>query len=97
MKNILFAIALSSTLITAVASAQNNRPETVGFKIEEVEGTPFQALGLKKGDILVSINGRPFTPTKETLAFLESLRTKNKFTIEFERDGKRQTTDVDVK
>jgi regulator of sigma E protease len=53
-------------------------------------GMPAQKVGLKKGDILLSVNGQPVQSIQTFKDLIEGSQGKP-VVVEFERDGKRQT------
>jgi serine protease Do len=68
-----------------------------GVVINSVEdGSPAQRAGLKRGDVVVSVNGKPIHTGDELVAIVSDTEVGVKLNIEYLRDGKRQTGAVEV-
>ena len=57
-------------------------------------GSPAYIAGLDKGDMIVSINGKPFPNGKQFDAFIKEFKVGDALEIAFERFGERKTTTV---
>lgn len=57
-------------------------------------GSPAYSAGLDKGDLIVSINGKPFPSGKQFDAFIKEFKVGDALEIVFERFGERKTTTV---
>ena len=69
-----------------------------GFKIFSIRsGSVFEKIGLKNGDILVSVNGSRLNNLSVAMNLLEQLRRKKHFTIDLKRGGSSRTLDYAVK
>ncbi|MEM7402547.1 MAG: type II secretion system protein GspC [Myxococcota bacterium] len=69
-----------------------------GFKIFSIRpGSIFDKIGLKNGDILVSVNGNRLDNLTVAMGLLEQLRRKKHFTVDVKRGGATRTLDYAVK
>jgi hypothetical protein len=67
----------------------------VGVKLTGVrEGSPAQKAGLKAGDVVVELDGKPVKNVDEYLKALEGLKVDTATTIKVQRDGKEETIAV---
>jgi pimeloyl-ACP methyl ester carboxylesterase len=65
-------------------------PDTSGALVSDViPGSTAQAAGLKKGDILLQIDGRQIHTPAEAVAYVGSRQSNTKFTYDFIRNKKR--------
>lgn len=70
----------------------------VGFKVFSIRaGSVFERIGLKNGDILVSVNGSRLNNLSVAMSLLDQLRRKKHFTIDLKRGGSSRTLDYAVK
>lgn len=70
----------------------------VGFKVFSIRaGSVFEKIGLKNGDILVSVNGNRLNNLSVAMGLLDQLRRKKHFTIDLKRAGASRTLDYAVK
>ena len=60
------------------------------------EGTPAATAGLRSGDIIVSINGRPIRNSMELRTAVGLLRVGETVRIEYRRDGRLQTATAQI-
>ncbi len=68
-----------------------------GIVIENVQAdSPADHAGLKRGDVILSVNGQPVHSGDELVAIVSDTNVGKKLHVEFLRDGKRATTDVEV-
>lgn len=66
-----------------------------GVKLADVhDGSPAQKAGLKAGDIVVELAGKPVKNANDYLAALEALKVGEETTLKFQRDGKTETVKV---
>jgi general secretion pathway protein C len=64
----------------------------IGYKIFAIkEGSIYEKIGLREGDILFSINGLRVDSPEKALQLFQQLRSENRFQIEIERNGQRMT------
>ena len=65
--------------------------ETVGFKFRYVKpGSLLYKYGLRSGDLILSVNGRPIRTVEEAFKIYNILRNENLVQVEIERRGKRK-------
>ncbi|MEO0458979.1 MAG: HhoA/HhoB/HtrA family serine endopeptidase [Cyanobacteria bacterium P01_A01_bin.114] len=81
-----------------------NADEELGIKIDEeegvlivrvMEGTPAEAAGLKRGDIIKKVNANKVSDANEVQAQVESSQIGKALTVEINRDGKPQSVEVE--
>ncbi len=103
-----FAIPIEQVLTTAdqilrtghvsypIIGAQVRTPRSsAGAKVEELtKGGPAQKAGLKPGDVIVKIDGRPVSDTVELIVAIRTHVAGDSVTLTVERDGK--TTEIEV-
>lgn len=59
-----------------------------GLKIQSLEkGGIYEKLGLKQGDVIRAINGKPMNNQKDVLEVTSRMKTTDKIEIELVRDG----------
>ncbi|WP_241480231.1 S1C family serine protease [Nocardiopsis halotolerans] len=78
-------IDLDSPLAGAVIADGENAVES---------GGPADEAGLRPGDVIVSLGGRPVNSGQELLAMLRSRTPGDEIEVGYERDGQRETTTV---
>ncbi|MDP8256733.1 MAG: type II secretion system protein N [Candidatus Alcyoniella australis] len=72
----------------ALAGQIRGRPVEDGFKFGRIpKNSPLSQMGLKRGDIVTSINGRPANNTAELLRLMADLGTTSSITIDVDRGG----------
>lgn len=60
-----------------------------GFKVAKIkEGSVYNYLGVKSGDILRTVDGQPITTEKEAMAVFNATKMKESVNVMFERAGK---------
>ena len=68
-----------------------------GIVINSVEaGSPAERAGLKRGDVILSVEGKPITDADELVSIISDSEIGKKLRVEYLRDGKRLSTDVEV-
>jgi len=68
-----------------------------GIVINDVEaGSPAERAGLKYGDVILSVDGKPIKSADELVAIVSESPIGKKLRMEYLRDGKRLTTEVEV-
>jgi len=68
-----------------------------GIVIDSVQpDSPADRAGLKRGDVILSVNGKPIQKGDELVAIVSDTEIGRKLQIEYLRDGQRLTTDVEV-
>ncbi len=66
-----------------------------GVKLSGVrDGSPAQAAGIKGGDTILELAGKPIKTAKEYLDALESLKPGDETTLKYSRDGKADTIKI---
>lgn len=103
MKNILLILLFLS--FHAHAESDREEPhikkmtgETKGFKIIEFEeGSVYSKLGLRKMDVLKSVDGKQISNPQQAMEIYTSLKKPGIHKVEIERDGKTQTMIYSVK
>ena len=79
-------------------SKQLNISETEGFYIDEIEvGFGADSAGLKRGDIIKSIDGFKINRFSDLSGYLSSKRPGDKVKVKFVRDGKLETAEITLK
>lgn len=69
-----------------------------GLEIMEVQANSAAAeAGLKKGDIIIEVDGRPMTATSSLSEYIGTKRPNEKVTISVKRDGKLKQFDVTLR
>lgn len=69
-----------------------------GFRVRRLSrNSPFSALGLKRGDVINSVNGTPLTSIAGAMDAYRSLKDKNDYSFEVTRRGKPVRLNVKVK
>ncbi|MEI6234956.1 MAG: PDZ domain-containing protein [Planctomycetota bacterium] len=58
------------------------------------DGSPAQTAGIKAGDTILELAGKPIKNAKDYLDALESLKPGDETTLKFQRDGKDQTIKI---
>ena len=68
-----------------------------GLKLYAIRGASFPgAIGLKNGDLLVSVNGRPMTDPESALVAYTALRTADTLKFAIERKGEPRTLTLKI-
>jgi serine protease Do len=68
-----------------------------GIVINVVEaGSPAERAGLKYGDVILSVDGKPIKNADELVAIVSDSEIGKRLHLEYLRDGKRLTTEVEV-
>jgi serine protease Do len=68
-----------------------------GIVINDVEaGSPAERAGLKYGDVILSVDGSPIKSADELVAIVSDTEIGKKLRMEYLRDGKHLTTEVEV-
>lgn len=64
-------------------------PKTNGHRLNVVdEGSLYEKIGLKSGDVVKSYNGKAINSPPEAMGFYNYVRTSKKVDLVIERDGK---------
>ena len=72
--------------------------EAVGFRVFGIAGgSPFAALGLTSGDVLLQVNGRSIATPATALAAVTSLRTANHVSLSIARGDRLVRLDYDIR
>ncbi len=68
-----------------------------GVVVQRVEdGSPAQKAGLKLGDVIVAADGKPIHSGDELVSIVSDTEVGRKLKVEFLRDGKRHSTEIEV-
>jgi serine protease Do len=68
-----------------------------GIVIDAVQaGSPAERAGLRLGDVILSVDGKPMKTADELVAIISDSEIGKRLCVEYLRDGKRLTTDVEV-
>ena len=68
-----------------------------GIVIDSVQaGTPAERAGLKRGDVITSVNGQPVRTGDELVGIVSDTEIGKRLHLEYLRDGKHATADVEV-
>ena len=68
-----------------------------GIVIDVVEaGSPAERAGLKRGDVILGVGGKAIKDSDELVSIISETEIGRKLRLEYLRDGKRLTTDVEV-
>jgi serine protease Do len=68
-----------------------------GIVINRIEdGSPAERAGLKRGDVIVAVEGKPIRSGDELVAIVSESDVGRKLNVEYLRDGKRGTAQVEV-
>jgi general secretion pathway protein C len=69
-----------------------------GFRVFGIRpGSPFAALGLSNGDLLLAVNGRSIATAEAAMAAFAPLRAASHVWLEVERDGRRVRLDYAIR
>lgn len=91
-------LGVRGVALKSAYSRQLNLKETEGFYIDEIEpGFGADNAGLKKGDIIKSIDGFKINKFSDLSGYLSSKRPGDQVDVEFIREGKNQITKVTLK
>jgi type II secretion system protein C len=72
--------------------------ETDGYRLSGIRRNSLASqLGIKNGDVIHSVNGRPLTSMQEAMSAYQELQTGSSFTFEITRRGQKQTLEYQVK
>ena len=72
--------------------------EPSGQRVMEVEeGSSYQKLGIKKGDKIISFDGKAINSPKDSMELYSALQRGSIKTVVIERDGKKQALNYKVK
>jgi len=91
-------LGVRGVALKSAYSRQLNLKETEGFYIDEIEpGFGADNAGLKKGDIIKSIDGFKINKFSDLSGYLSSKRPGDQVDVEFIREGNNQITKVTLK
>ncbi|HWP94303.1 MAG TPA: DegQ family serine endoprotease [Gammaproteobacteria bacterium] len=72
-------------------------PQTGGALVTSVaEGSAAEKAGVQQGDVIVTVNGKPVTSSRDLRNRIGLLRVGEKVRIEFYRDGRKQTVTATI-
>jgi len=73
------------------------RGEARGLRIDAIDaGTLGELMGLRVGDVVTHVNGTSLGSPQDAVLLYMSVRAARSFTIEYQRDGKARTLQIDV-
>jgi general secretion pathway protein C len=89
----------ASDLMRSVAvRPEKQGDDVVGLRIAMLKpGTPLDALGVRAGDVLVSLDGIPLTSPDRMLQAFARVRTEERVRVVIQRDGRQQQLDYQVR
>lgn len=68
-----------------------------GIVINSIEtGSPAERAGLKRGDVILSVQGKPIADADELVSIISDSEIGKRLQVEYLRDGKRLSTEVEV-
>ncbi len=71
--------------------------KTDGFSISEVvPGSVFDQLGLRNGDLVTSIDGRPVTNPMQAMGLMQAMKTQSALDLTIDRDGAPTSVHIDL-
>jgi type II secretory pathway component PulC len=90
-----FAHAEDQKISATKESAQNH---TAGYRLSDIKpGSVYEKMGLKNGDMIIEVNGKPATQ-KNVLNVLNLSQEAGKtLVLKIKRDGKIQNLQYDIK
>ncbi len=86
-------------LLTEVRIRPNlNKGKPDGLALTYIkQGSMFTKLGLKKGDVITGLNGKPINSPEDAFSFYKSLETGSDISLSIRRDGKNETINYQFK
>ena len=86
-------------LLTEVRIRPNmNKGKPDGLALTYIkQGSMFMKLGLKKGDVITGLNGKPINSPEDAFSFYKSLETGSDISLSIKRDGKNETINYQFK
>ncbi|HKJ70714.1 MAG TPA: type II secretion system protein GspC [Gammaproteobacteria bacterium] len=88
---------LPRLLQQAKAVPMQRNGQTVGFRVVNIQqGSVFQDLGVKEGDVIRSVNDTPIRSPKQALEAYRKLRSADAFRLDVLRDGQPVTLQYSV-
>ena len=80
------------------ASQKKKNGDVIGYRLSGIRRkSVFYKLGIKNGDVVHSVNGRPLTSMKEAMDAYKTLQSSKNFTFELTRRRKRRTHEYEVR
>lgn len=83
-------------LTPAFADALQIRRRSGLLVYDLVRQTPASLAGIKNGDVIVTVNERPFSNAAEFFSYLQSLHSGSNVSIKVDRDGSEQTISFEL-
>ncbi|MDM7989844.1 trypsin-like peptidase domain-containing protein [Arthrobacter sp. zg-Y877] len=81
--------------VTPATASESSSSFTVGAEVADVvSGSPGEKAGLRKGDVVTSVNGIPVTDAQSLTAAIRMQPAGGKATVDYTRGGNADTTDV---
>lgn len=69
-----------------------------GFKVVDIqEGSIFEQLGIRKGDVIKGVNGERLDSVSKAIELYNRLRTESSIDVDIDRGGKTETLSYDIR
>ena len=86
-------LGLQAQPVSASRTTESGTPEGL-FVTGVVAGGPAAAAGLRRGDVITSIEGRPAVSTDQLVGLTLTKRAGDTVTVDYERDGRQETATI---
>jgi general secretion pathway protein C len=84
--------------IDSVQSQANIRPHSEGFRITRIRPSSiFRRMGLRNGDIITAVGGRPITSPNDTLDTWRNLTAGGETSVKIKRRGRMRIIDYQIR
>ena len=78
--------------LASVSWAHDEAGTIIGFKVRRVKScSPLHQAGIRSGDVITSINGKPITTVPQAWAAWNRLKSKKNIEVHLERKGAPKT------
>ena len=82
----------------ARVAAHYQNGEVIGFKVFRIKpGSLYSKLGLRNGDIIQSVNGKPLDSAEQAMALVNTLKNEKNFNIEIRRRNEPVTMSYSIR